>query len=143
MAIDRIDWHAYGDFPDDLPSENGGIHIGFYLTWIIENNLESEDLQEDAIDELEMIRKREMDGLAFLIQVCDEKFISDDLGDEGYAFTQHYYESENNNYFEDFERVLAQGLSSSYCVENSWDNYDKIAPVITNAYKKWKKEINN
>lgn len=121
----------------------GGIHIGFYLTWIIENNLESEDLQEDAIDELEMIRKREMDGLAFLIQVCDEKFISDDLGDEGYAFTQHYYESENNNYFEDFERVLAQGLSSSYYVENSWDNYDKIAPVITNAYKKWKKEINN
>lgn len=24
MAIDRIDWHAYGDFPDDLPPENGG-----------------------------------------------------------------------------------------------------------------------
>lgn len=42
-----------------------------------------------------------MDGLAFLIQVCDEKFISDDLSDEGYAFTQYYYESENNSYFED------------------------------------------
>ncbi|MEQ5346566.1 hypothetical protein ACNARU_00065 [Proteus sp. WDL240414] len=90
-----------------------------------------------------MLRKRKMDGLAFLIQVCDEKFISDDLSDEGYAFTQYYYESENNSYFEDFERVLAQGLSSSYYVENTWDNDEKIAPVITNAYTKWKKEINS
>ncbi len=72
-----------------------------------------------------------------------QKFISDDLSDKGYAFTQHYYGSENNNYFEDFEHVLAQGLSSSYYIENSWDNYDKIAPVITDAYTKWKKEINN
>lgn len=143
MAIDRIDWHAYGDFPDDLPPENGGIHIGFYLTWIIENNLEGEDLQEDATEELEMVRKREMDGLAFLIQVCDEKFISDDLSDEGYAFTQYYYEAKSNNYFDDFERVLGQEFSSSYYVENSWDNYDKISPIITDAYKKWKKEVNN
>ncbi|WP_446430632.1 DUF7832 domain-containing protein [Proteus terrae] len=32
MEIDRIRWHAYGDFPDNLPPESGGIHIGFYLT---------------------------------------------------------------------------------------------------------------
>lgn len=131
------------DFPDDLLPENGGIHIGFYLTWIIENNLEGEDLQENATEELAMVRKREMDALTFLIQVCDEKFISDDLSDEGYAFTQHYYEAKINNYFEDFERVLGQEFSSSYYVENSWDNYDKISPVITDAYKKSKKEVNN
>ena len=38
MAIDRMDWHYGGDYPEGLPTENGGTHIGFYLTWIIQNN---------------------------------------------------------------------------------------------------------
>ena len=26
MSYDRIDWHSGGEYPDDLPPENGGIH---------------------------------------------------------------------------------------------------------------------
>jgi hypothetical protein len=33
MAYDRIDWHSGGEYPDDLPAENGGIHIGMFLAW--------------------------------------------------------------------------------------------------------------
>lgn len=40
MAIDRMDWHYGNDgFPDDVPEENAGVHIGFFLTWAFEQGL--------------------------------------------------------------------------------------------------------
>lgn len=139
MAIDRMDWHYGGDFPPGLPNENGGTHIGFYLTWVIQHNLVGEFHQEESGEELALIHARKLDGREFLISMCDEKFTDEDVNSEGYAFTEYYYEAENNGFFDDYERVLMGDLPSIYHVENSWENYDKIAPVITQAYEKWKK----
>lgn len=136
MAIDRMDWHYGGDYPEGLPDENGGTHIGMYLTWIITNHLEGEDHQEDSQEELEAVRNRTMSGRDFLINMCDEKFIDTDLNEEGLAFTEYYYNG-NNLYFSDYEKALAKDLPSLYHVENTWDNYDRIAPVISATYQKW------
>jgi hypothetical protein len=38
MAYDRADWHYGSDFPNDVPDENGGTHIGMFLAWAIINN---------------------------------------------------------------------------------------------------------
>ncbi|WP_272538477.1 DUF7832 domain-containing protein [Providencia sp. PROV197] len=139
MAIDRMDWHYGGDYPEGLPTENGGTHIGFYLTWIIQNNLVGEFHLEESEDEVELVKARKMDGREFLISMCDEKFISEDLNDEGNAFTEFYYGAEEGGYFDDYERVLQSDLPSTYHVENSWENYDKIAVIISDAFAKWKK----
>ena len=139
MAIDRMDWHYGGDFPQGLPNENGGTHIGFYLTWIIQQNLAGEFHQEESSEELRLVQARELDGREFLINMCDEKFTDEDVNSEGYAFTEYYYEAEDGGFFDDYERILMGDLPSIYHVENSWENYDKIAPVIAKAYEKWKK----
>ena len=39
MAIDNAAWHYGGNFPEELPKENGGTHIGFFLAWIINKNI--------------------------------------------------------------------------------------------------------
>src|SRR5208283_1490800 len=91
MAIDRADWHYGGDFPEDLPPEAGGTHIGMFLAWAIMNNLESVIQQEQAQEHLAAVRERRMTGCAFLFKVCDEKFCDADLSDEGNAFAQWYY----------------------------------------------------
>lgn len=57
---------------------------------------------------------------------------------QGNAFTEFYYAAQEGGYFDDYERVLQGDLPSTYHVENSWENYDKIAVVITDAYVKWK-----
>jgi hypothetical protein len=31
MAYDRADWQS--DFPDDVPEENGGTHVGMFLAF--------------------------------------------------------------------------------------------------------------
>lgn len=138
MAIDRMDWHYGGDYPEGLPTENGGTHIGFYLTWVIQNDLVSEFHLDESEDEITLVKARKLDGREFLISMCDEKFISEDLNDEGNEFTEFYYAAEEGGYFDDYERILQGELPSTYHVKNSWENYDKIAVVISDAYAKWK-----
>lgn len=143
MAIDRMDWHYGGDFPSGLPTENGGTHIGIYLAWIINNGLEGDFHKEESAAELEKVRKREMTGRDFLQQACDEKFWDEDLNEEGYDFTQYYYSNEEgyveDGYIKDYENTLVEGSCESfYHVEDTWDSYDKIAPIVSMRYKEWK-----
>jgi hypothetical protein len=136
VAYDRADWHYGGDYPNDLPPENGGTHIGIFLAWAINNNLEGEFHKEESPSSLAAVRNREITGREYLETECDEKFWEEDLSEEGNAFAKHYYES--NTYYSDYESALAVGLPTLYHVKNSWENYDKIAPIISSRYLKWR-----
>ncbi len=138
MSYDRADWHYGGDYPPDLPPENGGTHIGMFLAWVVNNNLESDLHHEYAESSLNAVKNHEMTGREFLEIECDEKFSDVDLSDEGNAFADYYYES--NLYITDYEKALAMELPSLYHVENTWDNYDKIAKLIDQKYEQWKNQ---
>jgi len=143
MAIDRADWHYGGDYPKELPNENGGTHIGMFLAWIILNNLEGDLHREDSVESLAAVRARTMTGRDFLFSMCDERFWNDDLNDEGLAFALSYYSGPEGKgygqYIDDYERTLGKELPSIYHIENSWENFDKLEPIITKAYTNWKK----
>ncbi len=142
MAIDRADWHSGGDFPADLPPENGGTHIGMFIAWIIHNGLQGESHDEESHEELKAVRGRRMTGRDFLFQACDGKLWEEDLSEEGKQFTAAYYSGEGGKgygaYIEDYERVLATGLPTTYHVEDTWANYDAIASVISMRYAEWR-----
>jgi hypothetical protein len=61
-SIDQAEWHYGGDFPTDLPPENGGTHIGMYLAWIIQRDLGSAVLRKYARDSLPLLRERRITG---------------------------------------------------------------------------------
>ncbi|ENU58614.1 hypothetical protein L291_4062 [Acinetobacter guillouiae MSP4-18] len=107
------------------------------MAWIINNQLEGEFHQEESADELEQVRTRQMTGRQFLINMCDEKFWEEDLNEQGFEFTQAYYES--NQYFKDYDEILvdARGLTDTYAVDDTWDNYDLMAVVISQKYAQW------
>ena len=143
--IDRIDWHFLGKgFPENLPQENGGIHIGMYLAWIINNDLIGEFHLEESKDTIEAVRQRLISGNGFLINECDSKFCDEDLNDEGSAFTYYYYNyvDEGNvgmrQYIYDYAEMFIKEQMSFYEVEDSWENYDKIKAVIDERYRSWK-----
>lgn len=141
MAIDRADWHSGGDFPPDLPPENGGTHIGMFLAWIILNGLQGEFHDEESPDELAAVRARRMTGREFLFRACDGKFWEEDLNAEGNAFAAAYYSGPGGEgygpYLGDYEEALAVLLPGTYHVEDTWANYDVIAPVISNRFAEW------
>lgn len=140
MAYDRADWHYGADnFPKDLPSESGGTHIGMFLAWAIMNGLEGDFHRENSPTSLAAVRARQMTGCQFLFKECDEKFWDEDLSDGGNAFAKVYYDVTGEsccNYLEDYEQAFP-GVPA-YCVEDNWQNYDKIASIISQRFEEWK-----
>jgi hypothetical protein len=141
MSYDRADWHYGGNFPADLPPQAGGTHIGMFLAWAIGQGLEGELHREDSAESLKAVRERRMTGRDFLMRECDEKFVDEDLNDEGNAFTVAYYEKEGpGSYLADYEDVFGATVSTLYHVEDTWSNYDKLALVLDRRFSEWRKE---
>ena len=150
MAYDRIDWHSGGKFPDDLPEENGGIHIGMFLAWLLNQGMASDFHRTDSPRELRRLANREMTGLEFLIDACDGKLWEDDLNDQGNAFTVDYYDAKSTfarqhgsflqDYCDVFNRhAAAQGFEypSVYHVQNTWEKFDQLKPILDQRFSQW------
>jgi hypothetical protein len=138
MAYDRADWHSGGNYPVDLPPENGGTHIGFFLTWAISHNLVGGLHMEDSKAALDAVKARQKTGRDFLFEQCDGKFWAEDLSPEGNAFAEAYYAEKTGPYFRDLLSTIGVGLPTIYHAEDSWGNYDKLAAVIDRRYINWK-----
>ncbi len=142
MALDRADWHSGGEFPDDLPPEAGGTHIGMFLAWAVLSGLQGEFHDDESADELDALRARRITGREFLFRACDGKFWADDLNAEGNEFAASYYSGPDGAgygaYIGDYQNALALNLPNLYHVADTWDNYELIASVIDWRYAEWR-----
>jgi hypothetical protein len=152
MAYDRIDWHSGGDYPDDLPGENGGIHIGMFLAWAFDQGMAGELHREEWPELLEQLARREITGLGFLLYACDGKFWEEDLDERGNAFVRDYYElntdfgKEYGSYLQDYCDIFNRDAadrgfeySSIYHVDNTWENFDRLKPVLDQRFAQWQR----
>jgi len=139
MTYDRIDWHSGNNYPKDLPKDNGGTHIGMFLSWIINNNLIGDLHINSSENSLNQVKNRLMTGRNFLIKECDSKLWPEDLNHEGNLFAQYYYANDNDygQYIDDYSIVFNK-YETLYHVEDDWKNYDLIEPIITQRYNEWK-----
>ncbi len=134
MVYDKAKYHYDGDFPKDLPRENGGTHIGMFVAWAIHRGLVSPELAAEAPEEIQAVLARQKTGRELIFSYLDESVGDDELNDEGQAFGKSYYAS--NTYGKDYEKLL--GRDSCYRVEDTWENFDLIAAMIDKRYVKWK-----
>jgi hypothetical protein len=143
---DDASWHYGGDYPEDLPNENAATHIGMFMAWCIENDLMSEEQKEESGEDLQKVIDHKMTGAKFLINNCDEKFIDEDLSELGNDFTKAYYENDAkfakkySSYDDDFAFIFDE-YETSYHVEDTWENYERIKKVIDQRFQEWKEFI--
>ena len=140
MSYDRAD-HDYSTEQESLPKGHAGTHIGMFLAWAVSNGLENDFHRQHSAEALARLRRRELTGRQFFEAACRDRFAEKDLNPEGNAFAQFYYADEAGQrgmYFSDYKRVLAAGLPSFWHVADTWDNYEKIAAVISRRYEEWK-----
>jgi len=149
---DDASWHYGGDYPKELPNENAATHIGMFLAWCINNDLISDELKEDAEEEIDDVKSRKMTGSEFLIKVCDEKFIDDDLNEIGNEFANDYYNDDKSkfakkfsNYVNDYCNVFDEKAEKDgfeyetlYHIEDTWENYDLIAEELDKRFAEWR-----
>ena len=136
--IDRADWHYGGNYPKGLPPENAGTHIGIYLAWIIHRQLGSKQLVKLGAETYQKVLRREATGRDLLLAELDEKFFPQLLNSEGGAFTRAYYET--NDFLNDYDLVLGGELESLYHVQDTWENYDKMAERLDERLAAWRSE---
>ncbi len=147
---DDASWHYGGDFPKDLPEQNGATHIGMFLTWCIDHELMSEEQIEDSADDIQKVKDRTMTGGVFLMNNCDGKFTDYDLNEIGNSFATSYYEDDGefakqvSSFTTDYQLILEQKykdnsttLESFYHIEDSWENYDLIRSVVDKRFIEW------
>jgi hypothetical protein len=63
--------------------------------------------------------------------------------EKGNAFIYDYFNSKTDSYFHDYENTLAKGLPSYFFVEDSWENYEKLAKIIDSRLEVWIKSNAN
>lgn len=149
---DDASWHYGGDYPENLPNENASTHIGMFLTWCIDNDLLSEEQLEDSEEDIIAVKNRELKGSEFLIANCDEKFTDFDLNDLGNEFAKAYYLDESDfakstecydaDFVKHFKTLAEKNgveYQSVYHVEDTWENYNSLKPIIDARYEQWKK----
>jgi len=138
MIYDRADWHYGGDYPSDLPPQNGGTHIGIFFAWLVSHRLESDRFELEYSTELDAIRARQLSGREFIAKCREGQFDDEELNETGNAFSRDYYDSEE--YFTDYARILVGGLPSLYHVDDTWENYDAMAECLNQRFANWQKK---
>lgn len=148
---DDASWHYGGEFPEGLPIKNGATHTGMFLNWCIHNNLHSDEMKNDFEYEIECLKRRELTGAEFVMQVCDEKFSESDLNDLGNSFAADYYKDDTDfgnrfssfadDYVNIFDSVAEKNdyeYETFYHIEDTYENYDIIKPIIDERFAEWK-----
>lgn len=152
---DDASWHYGGDFPEGIPEKNSATHTGMFLNWCINNDLISEEFKEDAEDEIEKLKRREITGAEFILESMDGKFSEYDLNDLGNAFAKDYYVDETSfadkfssfatDYINIFDSVAEESdfeYETFYHIEDSWENYDLMKQIIDHRFLEWKEYRN-
>ncbi len=87
------------DFTSDLPNEAGGIPIGLYWVWAAGAGLVDDAVAKD----IEARRARGQSAADILFDLADGKLTTDELNEEGAAFTEAYYAT---SYIADYRRCF-------------------------------------
>lgn len=140
MKYDDAAWHYEGDYPKGLPDAAAATHIGMFLAWMLLNGLASEELLEDADSEIDDVQARRISGPTFVRRVLDEKLTDQEFSEHGNAFTLAYYKGLDNDsrYIDDYFQVFEVNEASLYGVEDSWENYERLAPLMDARFAAWK-----
>ncbi len=124
MIYDSLDNHlsAAGGI------DRAAVPLGFYVAWLANLKLLSEAF-EDANQTLVMrVRYRDVKGSELLTAGCGGELAGDMLSPAGQAFSERYLP---DRYLADFRSVFGDDV---YAVSDSWQQYDRIAPLITRVY---------
>ena len=106
------------------------------MAWAISRKLVAERDDDNYVDWLERVLKREITGRDFLLRWCDGKLLSDDLNADGNAFAEHFYEDSYMEYYSKLFKLEWAETADEFCsVEDTWSNFDKLAPVLDKCFQ--------
>ncbi len=92
--IDRVEDHSrkIEEKQLDINEINGANHIAMFLRWCIEHDLINEEFNDFFAEELDAIKRGELDIRRFIMHSLSGELTKEILSDEGKAFASFYYD---------------------------------------------------
>lgn len=140
MKYDDAEFFFLNFETDELENEAGATHIGMFMAWIILHEMVSDWHREDDAEAIAKVKAREITGAQFVIDYLDCKLMDDDLSDLGNKFAASYYET---GYYRDYMEAMGvdNETADDFCrVDDTWDNYAKIARIVDRRFDAFKKD---
>ena len=102
------------------------VPLGLFLAWCANLRLLNQTVEQDHERLILRIRMQETHGSELLVAMGGE--LSDNIfSDGGNAFMRRYY----SGYLEDYKETFAVSDETLCSVQETWDNYAKLAAVLT------------
>jgi hypothetical protein len=138
VKYDDVSWHTGADeYPRHLPPEAAATHTGMFLAWAMLSGLGGDVF--DAGDH-ERLKKRAVTPGRFFLD-SDGKLVDEMLSDEGNRFAQAYFDMEKGTYLHDYDRVLCAGVETAYEVPDTWQNFDRLKPMLDRRLDEWRRGV--
>ncbi|MGV3552572.1 DUF7832 domain-containing protein [Rhizobium sp.] len=134
-VYDKAKYHIESVTDLGLDEDQAYVHTAFYFRWLLEQRLYGSLMEET--DEFLMAFHQGNASALDVYKAWDGCLVDDMLTDAGNAFSRHYFDFETGFYLKDYE-ILADGLPSFFHVQLSEENYQKLKPMIDQAYSAWK-----
>jgi hypothetical protein len=136
LEYDRWSWHTEGTFPKDQPPEQGYVHIGVFVAWLVVHDMLDPQWAAGPGVEAAVAAIRERSGSPCALRDPSEgRLTGEMLTAEGRGFTGAYYAPEYG-YAGDWRRAFGR-RADRYAVPDSWATYDWIEPRIDSRYREW------
>lgn len=135
-VYDKAKFHVESIGELGLPDEHAENHTVFFLRWLIENNLMSDEFMTESVDVLARYRE----GRASIHDVYrswDTCLIDDMLSERGNAFAMDYFDFNRGSYLADYSQALQKSLPSELHVAYSEENYRVLRERIDERYRRW------
>ena len=132
VVYDKGKYHDESVADAGLPEQHAVHHIVYFLRWLIEHDLVSDEFS--AGDALPAYHAGERD-IIWLFEWWDRVLASDMLSEPGNAFARSYFDYDRGQYLADYEEVLVGTLPSVFHVEYGEDNYRRLAERIDERWR--------
>ena len=135
-AYDKAKYHYESVEQLGLPIEHADHHTLFFLRWLIENDMMSEEFNETSKDVMDRFRH----GKATMYDIYewwDTCLLDIMLSARGNAFAIDYFDFEKGRYMDDYAEVLVQSLPSEFHVKYTEENYQLLRERIDRRYLDW------
>ena len=137
VVYDKAKYHLDSVMELGLPEEQAAVHTAFFLGWLMDNELCSDEFVKDSLVQIEEYRQRKRTALEIYAR-WDYCLVDDMLSDEGNAFAQSYFDFRKGRYIEEYRALLARHEPSPLHVPYTWENQKKISHQISKRYGQWK-----
>jgi hypothetical protein len=135
-VFDKAKFHDNSIRQLGLDEVQAYVHTGLFFAWLVDNGLMSDFFIKETGSEVEKLKARKISP-ATIYRNWDGVLLGEMLSEKGFNFALSYFDFDKGTYMVDYEKVFNVTGDKVFTVKDTWDNYEKIKPVIDVVYKKW------